>query len=137
MACRTVSRAIEITAAGFHITRIEVLWIDAAASAAHSFHFGFLIVNESDDRVRVLDIQTERRHAFLDAPGANYRPYLVAAEILRNQHGPREIRPGLAARSIAPMTESALRNETAFAGADELRRIGLCLHCFRRPLRCG
>ena len=74
------------------------------------------------------------RHALFRPAGAHHRTDLVAADVLRDDDRPREVRAGLAAHRVAAVAEAALRHEERLARADLFRRIRLLRHGLRRPL---
>jgi len=112
MAIRAASGAIEITPARIDISGFQIGNIDSAASTAKRFRFGFLIVNERDDRFEVGILHVNRRHTFVHSPGPDHLADLVATRILSDKRRACEIGARLPSSGVASMTEPAFGCET-------------------------
>ena len=112
MASRALSRTVEVFPAFFCIARLEIGNIDRTSSSAQRVCFGFLILNESDDRSNIRCVEIESRHSLLGAASAYDGRNLVATQIRSNQLGACEVGAGFATGRVAVSpSDEALHEE--------------------------
>ena len=131
------ARRLEVTPARCCITRLQVSAVDTATAAIRNLGLQLLIVDERNKRGEFAVRHWKRWHAAVRTTRSNERAESVAAHVLRNENGPRQVGAASAASGIAAMTEATLRDELRASGLDliawkRLRRLGL-----RRSLRRG
>jgi hypothetical protein len=125
----------EVFLTGFRVSRGQLPDLHRASPSTLSFHLCLLRVDERDDSLEVRVVQIDRRHSFIDAAGSDEGTDLVAAHILGDEPGPRQIRTGVGSKRVGGVTKSAPRRKSGLAETNLIRGIGLRRYGLRRPLR--
>jgi len=87
MARRAASYAIEILLSFLGVASLEIFLLNAAASAWLRVGLCLHFVEECNNGRQIRIWEIERRHSFIQAPGANNRANLVPADVFFNDFG--------------------------------------------------
>ena len=135
MAFVASTRAVEILLSGLGVASLQVGRIHSAAVSLERVRLGLGIVDERDDRGKIVVGKILRRHPFVDTAGVHERNDFVAADIFGNQRRPGEIGSRLSAHGVAAVTKATGCGKQSLSALHEFRRVGLRRNCLRRPLR--
>src|SRR5437879_552583 len=123
------ARTLEVLLARLDVSGLEIGDIYPLAPSFFRGRFVLLGMDKGHETGNLPIRKFKAGHALLRTTIAHDCAYLVTASIGGHQFGPRKVRPGLSAASVAAMTKRAVAPEERVPALDQSRRICLASNC--------